>query len=65
MPQGFQSPSRYEAQRKDPSLARNIRRPEAPFKVSGDGVLEKVTLRTRARLSVFLLSQMVLPERMV
>ena len=30
-----------EAQRKDPSLSGNIRRPEAPFKVSGDGVLER------------------------
>ena len=34
----------YEAQRKDPSREGNIRRPEAPFKISGDGVLEREVL---------------------
>ena len=43
----------YEAQRKDPSLAGNIRRPEAPFKISGDGVLEReVPLGTGQVVSV-------------
>ena len=47
----------YEAQRKDPSLAGNIRRPEAPSKISGDGVLEReVTLRTGQVVSVVVVS---------
>ena len=43
---GFLRTSWYEAQRKDPSLAGNIRRPEAPFKISGDGVLEREVTQT-------------------
>ena len=43
----------YEAQRKDPSLAGNIRRLEAPLKISGDGVLgREVTVRTGQVVSV-------------
>ena len=37
----------YEAQRKDASLTAALRRTEAPFKVAGDGLLEReVTLKT-------------------
>ena len=37
----------YEGQRRDPSLAGSIRKPEPPMVISGDGLLEReVTLRT-------------------
>ena len=37
----------YEGQRRDPSLAGSIRKPEPPMVMSGDGLLEReVTLRT-------------------
>ena len=37
----------YEGQRRDPSLAGSIRKPEPPMEISGDGLLEReVTLRT-------------------
>ena len=55
----------YQAQRKAPSLAGNIRQPQAPFKISGDGVLTGRLRLGLARLSAFLLSLTELPELMV